>query len=243
MRVPLLFDLHYGIAWVTLNRPAVLNALNLEMRDELWALLDVLELDPDVRVVVFRGAGTAFSSGADLNDFGTAPSYVEARRGRTERDLWGRLARLDKPLIAAIHGYALGAGLELALLCDFRIAAEDARLGLPEVGLGYLPSAGGSQTLPRIIGPGRALELILTGDPVTAERALELDLVHDVVPRDQLYPVAEVLARRLASAPNEAMRLTKRAVSEGLDLDLARGMRLEAMLGARLHAGSYTGSQ
>ena len=230
------FELRDGVAWVTLNRPEVLNALNLQMRDDLWALLDVLELDPEVRVVVFRGAGQAFCSGADLNDFGTAPSYVESRRGRAERDLWGRIARLDKPLIAAIHGYALGAGLELSLLCDFRIAAAGARLGLPEVGLGYLPTAGGSQTLPRIVGPGRALDLILTGDSVTAERAFELDLLHEVVPGDALQPAAEALARRLASTPVPALRATKRAVLDGLDLDLARGLYNEALLGARLYA-------
>jgi enoyl-CoA hydratase/3-hydroxypropionyl-coenzyme A dehydratase len=232
--VTVLLELLRGVARVTLNRPEVLNALNLQMRDDLWALLDVLELDQEVRVVVFNGAGTAFCSGADLNDFGTAPSFIEARRGRIERDLWGRLAHLDKPLIAAVHGYALGAGLELALLCDFRIAATDARLGLPETGLGYLPTAGGSQTLPRVIGPGHALDLILTGDPVSAGRALELDLVHTVVPRDELSATAEVLAARLASFSPPAVRAAKRALVEGTDLALALGLRLEAVLGARL---------
>jgi enoyl-CoA hydratase/carnithine racemase len=229
-----LFELRDGVAEVTLNRPQVLNALNLQMRDDLWALLDVLELDGEARVVVFKGAGTAFCSGADLNDFGTAPSFIEARRGRIERDLWGRLAHLDKPLIAAVHGYALGAGLELALLCDFRIAATDARLGLPETGLGYLPTAGGSQTLPRAIGSARALDLILTGDPVSADRALELDLVHAVVPREELNATAERLAARLASCSPAVVRAAKRAVIEGIDLDLARGMRLEAVLGAAI---------
>jgi enoyl-CoA hydratase/carnithine racemase len=229
-----LFDVRDGVAHVTLNRPVVLNALNLQMRDDLWALLDVIEIDQDVRVVVFKGAGAAFCSGADLNDFGTAPSFIEARRGRAERDLWGRIARLDKPLIASIHGYALGAGLELALLCDFRIAATDARLGLPETGLGYLPTAGGSQTLPRAIGPARALDLILTGDPVSADRALELDLVHAVVPRDELSATAEVLAARLASFSPPAVRAAKRALIEGIDIELALGLRLEAVLGARV---------
>ena len=229
----LLFDLEDGVARVTLNRPRVLNALNLEMRDDLWALLDVIELDHDIRAVLFRGAGSAFCSGADLNDFGTAPSYVESRRGRAERDVWGRIARLDKPLIAAIHGYALGAGLELAMLCDFRIAAEDARLGLPEVGLGYLPSAGGSQTLPRLIGPGPAFDLILTGDPVSALRALELGVVNQVVPAGELETVAGALALRLAAMPAGPLRRLKRAVIEGLDLGLQTGLRLEAALAGR----------
>src|SRR3972149_6840331 len=136
-----------GVAWVTFNRPDVLNALNLQARDELWATLDAIELDPEVRVVVFRGAGErAFSAGADISEFGTAPSFDAARRARLERDLWGRIARLEKPLIAAVHGFALGAGCELALLCDLRLASEDARLGLPEVALAYIPTAGGTQT-------------------------------------------------------------------------------------------------
>ena len=137
----------YGVAQVTLNRPAVLNALNLEMRDELWDALRAFRDDPDARVLILRGAGKAFSAGADISDFGTAPSLTEARRARRERDLWDLLLHLPKPTIAAVHGYALGAGCEMALLCDLRIAADDASFGLPEVGLGYIPSAGGTQTL------------------------------------------------------------------------------------------------
>lgn len=224
-------EIRQGVAWVTLNRPRVLNALNLAMRDELWAFLDLLELDDEIELAVFRGAGDrAFSAGADINDFGTAPSFTEARRGRLERDLWGRLAALDKPLIAAIHGYALGAGCELSLLCDLRIASEDALLGLPEVGLGYLPTAGGSQTLPRIIGPGPALEMILSGDPVAASRALELGLVHAVVPRERLYQAAAARAQALLQRDAWALRLAKRAVVQGLDLGLEEGLRLEARL-------------
>src|SRR5262245_21378849 len=125
----ILYAIDAGIAYLTLNRPEVLNALNLEMRDELWAALDAIEADPDVGVVVIRGAGQrAFSAGADILEFGTSPSYVEARRARLERDLWGRLLHFPKPLIAAIHGFALGAGCEMSLLCDLRVASEDARL-------------------------------------------------------------------------------------------------------------------
>ncbi|MCI0817880.1 MAG: enoyl-CoA hydratase/isomerase family protein, partial [Chloroflexi bacterium] len=139
-----------GVAWVTLNRPDVLNAINLRMRDELWELMHAVRDDPDVRVVVFKGAGErAFSAGADISEFGTAPSIAEARRARRERDLWGLILSLDEVLIAAIHGYALGAGIELSMCCDIRIASDDAKFGLPEVSLGYIPSAGGTQTLPR----------------------------------------------------------------------------------------------
>jgi enoyl-CoA hydratase/carnithine racemase len=207
------------------------------MRDELWTVLDIIETDGEIGVVVFKGAGErAFSAGADINDFGTAPSYTEARRGRLERDLWGRMARVEKPLVAAIQGFALGAGCELSLLCDLRIASEDARIGLPEVSLGYLPTASGSQTLPRTIGPGRALDMILSGDPIPAQRALEYGIVQWVVPRAELYQRAEALARRLLARPARALALTKRAVVEGLDLPLAGGLRLEAQLRALLAA-------
>lgn len=228
-----------GLAWVTLNRPAVLNALNTAMRDELWQTLQAVRDDPEVQVALFRGAGRrAFCSGADISEFGTAPSYLEARDARHLRDLWALMLDLEKPLLAAVHGYTLGAGLELSLLCDLRLAAEDARLGLPEVSLGYIPSAGGTQTLPRTIRPGVALELILTGEPVDAGEAYRLGLVHRVVPRARLYPEAEAWARRLLASPPRALRLAKRAVLGGLDLPLAHGLTLERHLAFQAATGS-----
>ena len=230
----LLYDKQDGIAWITLNRPQVLNAINMRMRDELWDVVQAARDDPEVLVVIFRGAGErAFSAGADISEFGTAPSYVESRRARRERDLWGLMLSLEKPLIAAIHGYALGAGIELPMCCDLRIASEDARLGLPEVSLGYIPSAGGTQTLPRHIPPGVAMHMILTGDPIDAQAALRHGLVQRVVPRQRLYPEAEALARTLMSRSPLALRLAKRAVLEGLDLPLAEGLALERRLAAR----------
>jgi len=228
-----------GLAWITLNRPEVLNAINMQMRDELWDLMHAVRDDPDVRVVIFKGAGDrAFSAGADISEFGTAPSYAEARRARRERDLWGFMLSLDKVLIAAIHGFALGAGIELPMCCDFRIASEDARLGLPEVGLGYIPSAGGTQTLPRHIPPGVAMQMVLTGDPIDAQTAHLYGLVQRVVPRERLYAEAEALARKVLSQPADAVRLAKRAVVEGMDLPLAQGLSLEARLAARLRHDS-----
>jgi len=227
----LLYEARDGIAWVTLNRPRVLNALNLRMRDELWALLDAVELDVDLGVVVFRGAGErAFSSGADISEFGSAPSLVASRRARLERDLWGRLLHFSKPTIAAVHGYTLGAGCELALLCDFRIAAEDALLGLPEAALGYVPTAGGTQTLPRTIGPGRALHMLATGEPIDAATALDYGLVHWVAPRTELYRRAEDVARRLLAQPRDALLLARRALRLGADLALEDALRYEAHL-------------
>jgi enoyl-CoA hydratase/carnithine racemase len=231
----ILYQKDGGLAWLTLHRPHVLNAINLQMRDELWEAVQAARQDPDVGVLIFRGAGErAFCAGADISEFGTAPSYVEARRARQQRDLWGLLEEFPKPLLAAIHGYALGAGIELPLFCDIRIAAEDARLGLPEVNLGYIPSAGGTQTMPRTVPRGVALHLILTGDPIDAQQALRWGLVHRVVPRGQLYAEAEALARLLLGRPQEALRLAKLALRRGLDLPLEEALRLDGRLARRL---------
>jgi enoyl-CoA hydratase/carnithine racemase len=226
-----LYEARDGVAWISLNRPEVQNAIDLEMRDALWALLDAVEADDEVGVVVFRGAGdAAFSAGADVSEFGTAPSFTDARRARLERDLWGRLLHFAKPTVAAIHGYALGAGCELSLLCDFRVAAEDAQIGLPEVKLGYIPTAGGTQTLQRAIGRGRALDMLLSAEPVSARTALDYGLVHRVVPLAELQAETETLARRLLAQPPVALRAAKRALVEGAGLPLATALRLEARL-------------
>jgi enoyl-CoA hydratase/carnithine racemase len=210
----------------------------MRMRDELWDVAGAIRDDPGVRVAVFRGAGErAFSAGADIGEFGTAPSYVESRRARRQRDLWGEMLALEKPLIAAIHGHALGAGVELPMCCDIRIASEDARLGLPEVGIGYIPSAGGTQTLARLVPPGIAMQMILTGDPIDAATALRWGLVQRVVPRERLYEEAESLARALMSRGPLALRLAKRAIVEGADLSLAEGLALERRLAVRALAG------
>jgi len=226
-----IFEKVEGIAWLTLNRPQVHNAVNMQMRDELWELLWAVRDDPDVRVVILKGAGDrAFSAGADITEFGTAPSLVESRRARHQRDLWGFMLAIPKPLIAAIQGYALGAGIEMAMLCDFRIASEDARLGLPEVSLGYIPSAGGTQLLPRTINPGAALAMIFSGDHIGAQEALRLGLVHQVVARERLYAEAEALARRLIARSPLALAYAKEAVLKGLNLPLREGLALETRL-------------
>ena len=158
-----------GVATLTLNRPAALNAINLAMRDELWGYLDAVAVDPDVRVLLFRGAGPrAFSAGADITEFGSAPSLLAARDARQQRDIWDRLERLPVLTIAALHGFCFGAGIELPLYCDLRIAADDTRIALPEVTLGYIPSAGGTQMLPRLMPPGVARGFVLSGDAIDA---------------------------------------------------------------------------
>ena len=230
----IIFEKREGVAWLTLNRPGVLNAMNMQMRDELWTAMEAARDDPDTRVVIIKGAGErAFSAGADVSEFGTAPSYVESRRARRERDLWQLMLDLDKPLIAAVHGHALGAGCEMSMCCDLRVASEDARFGLPEVKLGYIPSAGGTQLLPRTIGPGPAMEMVLTGDDVDAATALRLGLVHKVVARERLYAEAEAWARELMARSPAVLRCAKEAVTRGLEVSLDEGLAMERRL-ARL---------
>jgi enoyl-CoA hydratase/carnithine racemase len=235
---PVLFEKDAsGVAWLTLNRPRVLNAINMAARDRLWSLLEAVRDDPEVRVAVVRGAGEqAFCAGADISEFGTAPAYTEARRSRQERDVWGLMASITKPLVAAVHGYAFGAGCELSLLCDLRIASPDATFALPEVTLAYIPSAGGTQTLPRAIPAGAAREMIYSGAPIDARRALALGLVQRVVPRDRLLAEAGAIARRLAAQPAAALRGAKEAMVRGAGLPLEPALRLESMIAARVRA-------
>ena len=232
---PVLYDkTGDGIAWVTLNRPDVLNAINMQARDELWEIILAAADDPEVRALIFRGAGEkAFSAGADISEFGTAPSYVEARRARRERDLWWLMMRQEKLLVAAIHGYALGAGIELAMCCDIRIASEDARIGLPETSLGYIPSAGGTQTLPRHVPPGIAMHMILTGEPIDAQTAYGYGLVNRVVPRERLHAEAERMARKIIARSGTSVALMKRAVYEGVEMSLGQAIALESTLAER----------
>jgi enoyl-CoA hydratase/carnithine racemase len=219
---------------LTLNRPERLNALHLPMRDELWTMLNLINDDPTIRVVVLTGAGDrAFSAGADITDFGTAPSVIEARDARLDRDLWGVMSGLEVPLIAAIRGFAYGAGLEMSMYCDLRIADDTAQFALPEVTLGYIPSAGGTQTVSRHIPRGDAIRMATTGEPIGAQRAFELGLVHDVVSPVELMPEVDRLAMRLASYAPDAVQAVKRAVTGGLELSLEAGLALERRLAAR----------
>lgn len=224
-----------SLAYVTLNRPHALNAYNLKMRDELYQVLGAIKDDPEVRVGIFRGAGErAFCAGADLGEFLIAPSPVVARQARWERDVWGLFLSVAKPLIAALHGYVLGSGIEIALCCDIRLASEDAQFGLPEPALGIIPAAGGSQTLPRIIGGAKALEVLLSGRWLKAEEAYNLKLVNRLVPRKKLMAEAEGLARKIARFDPAAVSYAKEAIIRGLDLNLEKGLELEARLAASL---------
>ena len=223
-----------GIAYLSLNRPQALNAYNLQMRDELYELLGAVADDPDVGVVVLRGEGRAFCAGADLTEFGSAPSQTIARQVRWERDVWGRFLSLRVPIIAALHGHVIGSGVEMALLCDLRIASEDALFAMPEVSLGLIPAAGGTQTLPRTVGLGAALELLLTGRRIDAREALRLGLVTRVVARDALMSEVEALAKRLLSLDRAVVAAAREAIWRGMDLPLPQALVLEARLAASL---------
>jgi len=240
----IIYEKRNDIGYVTLNRPQALNAYNLQMRDELYQVLGAIKDDPEVRVAIFRGAGErAFCAGADLTEFLTAPSPVIARQVRWERDVWGLFLSITKPLIAALHGYVLGSGIEIALCCDIRIASEDTQLGLPETGLGIIAAAGGSQTLPRAIGRAGALEMLLTGRWITAKEAHRLKLVNHVVPRASLLPSAERIANKIKGYSPTAVAYAKQAITRGLDMSLEQGLELEARLGDYLKRDKSHGKE
>lgn len=229
------YDREDDVAWLTLNRPERLNAVHLAMRDELWAALTAIRDDPTVRVAVLRGAGErAFSAGADITEFGSGPSLMDSREARLRRDLWGLMSSLRVPLIAAMRGFAYGAGLEMSLYCDLRAASEDARFALPEVTLGYIPSAGGTQTITRHLPRSSAALMATSGLPIEAAEAYEWGLVHAVVPAEDVEQTARAWAERIAARPPGAVRAGKRAVTEGLDLPLAGGLALERRLAVRV---------
>ena len=224
-----------GIAVVTLSRPEAVNAFNIRMRDEFSETLGAVRDDDEVCGLLIAGAGErGFCAGADLTEFGTAPSQAVARYVRWARDVWGALLEMPKPTMAAVHGYCFGSGVEIAALCDLRIASPDALFALPEASLGLIPAAGGTQSLPRIVGLPRAMELALTGRRMSGSEAVHAGFVDWLVPREQLLGMAESHLRDTASAPAEALALAKRAVNEGGEMTLAEGLRLERRLAARL---------
>jgi enoyl-CoA hydratase/carnithine racemase len=217
-----------GVATITLNRPDVHNAMNNPMRAELLELFVRLRSDEAVRAVVVTGAGErAFCAGADIREFLEPPVPTRFREERKRLDFRREMDRCPQPIIAAIRGFALGGGLELALASDIRIAAEDAQLGLTEINLAIIPGGGGTQRLPRLVGRGKALEMILTGMRIPASDALRIGLVERVVPVAELLPAAQALAKSIAEKAPIALRYAKEAVVSGLELPLADGLRLE----------------
>jgi enoyl-CoA hydratase/carnithine racemase len=228
------FDTTGGVARITLNRPHVLNAYNVQMRDELFEIFSAVRDDDEIWALVVRGAGRAFCAGADLTEFGTAPSVTLARQLRFARDVWTVLAGLTVPRIAVLHGFAFGSGLELAMFCDLRIAAEGTVVGLPEVQLGMIPAAGGTQTVARTAGVATALELLLTGARIDARSALRRRLVSAVVSPEALSATVDHVLETLRVLPRPAVRAVLRAIHEGVDLPLSDALSLEARLARRL---------
>jgi enoyl-CoA hydratase len=227
----LLFDVNEQIAKITFNRPSVLNALNRKTIDELGDCLQIVKKDDSVRVVILTGAGEkAFIAGADINELARLSSI-----GGKEYSLHGqavihRFETLGKPSIAAINGFALGGGCELALACTIRIASRTAKFGQPEVKLGITPGFGGSQRLARLCGKGIAHEMILTGEPITAEEALRIGLVTRVVEPGDLLPTAEQIARKIVANAPLAVKYAMEAVEHGMEMPKEEGQFLEAAL-------------
>lgn len=227
-RVHLSFGDH-GVAIVTLDHPP-LNVYDLAMRDDLIEAVLAIRDVPSVRCFVLRAAGKHFSAGADLSEFGSADSIHEARRIRWDRDPWIPLSELPVPTVAELHGYTVGSGLEMSLLCDLRIAGADTVLGLPETKLGMLPAAGGTQSLTRAIGPHAAAPIVLTGRNLDAEEALRRGVVHDVVPNDELAGRVDALAAQLSRLDPGVVGAAKRALSAAWDQPLDHGLATERRL-------------
>lgn len=226
-----------GIAWITLNRPEAMNAISNAVRSELPAAVKAASDDPEVRVVIFSGAGEkAFCAGADIKEFTEVPSPLAWREDRVNGTWITELEKIRKPTIAAIHGYCLGGGLEIALACDIRIATRDARLGLPEVRVGVITGIGGSQRLRKVVGLGRALDMMLTGDHVDAQEAYQMGLVSRLAESGKHLEIAEEVGTRIAGNAPLATAAIKEVLREGGELPLADGKRLELDLLALLQS-------
>jgi len=218
------------VATVTINRPDKLNALNADVRREFVAALDGLRTNDEVRVVIVTGAGDkAFVAGADIKEFAGRSGYDQY--GVTKGfGIFEAPERFPKPVIAAVNGFALGGGCELAMACDIRIASDKAKLGQPEVNLGILPGGGGTQRLPRLVGLGNAYKLLYTGDTVTAEEALRIGLVDEVVPHEQLMERVRALAGQIAEKSPAALQFIKDAIKASVRMPLDEGVRFETTL-------------
>jgi enoyl-CoA hydratase len=235
----LLFDLADGIARITINRPDKLNALNASVIGELADAAGRVEADADVRGVLLTGAGTkAFVAGADIAELAGQSPFEGKQRSMAGQQMMRRLERCGKPVIAAVNGFALGGGCELAMACHLRIASETARFGQPEVKLGLAPGYGGTVRLPRLVGKGRALELLLTGAMIDAQEAWRIGLVNRVVPAERLLAEADVLLREILDQGPLAVRSVLECVEVGSDLSVDEGLLLEATLFGLLSASA-----
>lgn len=220
-----------NILWIILNRPQRLNAFNNVLMEELADILDTAEKDPTVRCIVITGEGdTAFSAGADVTAFPRATPVSAEEFSRAGQKVFSKIEEIPKPVIAAINGYALGGGLELALSCDFRIAAEHAELGSPEIILGLIPGWGGTQRLVRVVGLPMAKEMVMLGTRIKADEALRKGLVNKVVHYDKLRDETREIAQKFSAGPPLALKYAKHAINFGTQVPLDAGLRLESSL-------------
>jgi enoyl-CoA hydratase len=225
----LLYEKKEGIGTVTLNRPEALNALNSAVYTELYEVFEAIENDDEVRAVILRGSGEkAFAAGSDVAEMANMNTLEIQKFMATIRKASDRIYSLTKPTIAAISGYALGGGNELAMCCDLRIASEKARFGQPEINLGLIPGAGGTQRLPRLIGAAKAKEMIFLGDMIDAATALNIGLINKVVPPEKLMEEALAWATKLASKSGPVLAMAKMAINTGIDTDINSGLDMEA---------------
>ena len=222
-----------GVGTIRLDRPKM-NAINEQLHWEVRAAADRATADPDVRAVVLYGGEKVFAAGADIKAMSSLSKADMVAWGHELTSSFAHVAHIPKPVIAAITGYALGGGYELALCADFRVLGTNAKIGQPEILLGVIPGAGGTQRLARLVGPAKAKDLVFTGRHVGAEEALEIGLADAVVPDDEVYPTAVAMARKFAAGPPLALAAAKRAIDEGLDTTMANGLKLESELFADL---------
>ena len=227
----ILYDKKANIAYITVNRPKVLNALNMATMEELRHAFAAAKEDPQVRVVIFTGAGEkAFIAGADVNELqkhNAVQGKEYTHRGQSVLDL---IENLGKPVIACINGFALGGGCEIAMACTMRLASENAKLGQPEVKLGIIPGYGGTQRLPRLVGKGIAMQLVLSGEMITAQEAYRIGLVNEVFPQAELIARAEAIAQKIVANAPLAVQYAMEAVNKGMEMSLPEALYLEATL-------------
>ena len=227
----IIFGKENQIGFVTLNRPEVYNALNATLLGELGEVVEEIKKDPDIGVVILTGAGEkAFVSGADIGEIPASNAVLAWTTSRDHQSILNQLERLGKPSIAAINGYCLGGGLELAMACTLRIASENAKLGLPELGLGLVPGYGGTQRLLRLVGKGKALEMILTAKAIDAQEAYRIGLINHIVSQTELIPKAKEMAESILKNGPTAIRLAMDLVLRGPDMSLDHSMAFESAM-------------
>tara|TARA_Y100000994_G_scaffold206814_1_gene179118 strand:+ start:589 stop:1314 length:726 start_codon:yes stop_codon:yes gene_type:complete len=214
-----------AVALISLNRPKQINAFNVQMRDELYEILSLFQKDNSVKVAIIKGNGPkGFCAGADLSEFGSAPSQIIAREVRWQRDLWGLFLKMQKPIIAQLHGFVIGSGIEIASFCDLRVATESAKFKMPESSLGLIPAAGGTQTLPRSIGTANSLKMLLTNFQVDAKTAKTIGLIDRIVDDEKLEQEVFLIARQMCNMQTNLVGSVKKLIRNALDHDISSGI-------------------